>query len=35
MNLDGPFRGSAAVAAGLVTRDRLYGPHFRRWLADV
>ena len=35
MNLDGPFRGSAAVAAGLVTRDRLYGPRFRRVFPDV
>ena len=29
------FRGSAAVAAGLVTRDRLYGPHFQRLFPDV
>jgi hypothetical protein len=35
MNLDHPFRGSAAVAAGLVTRDRLYGPHFQRLFPDV
>jgi hypothetical protein len=35
MNLDGPFRGSAAVAAGLLTRDRLYGPRFRRVFPDV
>lgn len=30
-----PFRGSAAVAAGLVTRGRLRGPHFRRLFPDV
>src|SRR5689334_21107321 len=35
MNLDGPFRRSAAVAAGLLTRDRLYGPRFQRLLPDV
>src|SRR4051794_41619504 len=35
MNLEGPFRGSAAVAAGILTRDRLYGPRFRRLLPDV
>lgn len=35
MNLDSPFRGSAAVAAGLVTRDRLYGPRFQRVFPDV
>ena len=35
MNLQSPFRGSAAVAAGLVTRDRLYGPHFQRLFPDV
>jgi very-short-patch-repair endonuclease len=35
MNLDGPFQGSAAVAAGLLTRDRLYGPRFRRLFPDV
>ena len=34
-NLQSPFRGSAAVAAGLVTRDRLYGPHFQRLFPDV
>jgi hypothetical protein len=33
--LEGPFRGSAAVAAGLVTRDRLYGPRFQRLFPDV
>jgi hypothetical protein len=35
MNLEGPFPGSAAVAAGILTRDRLYGPRFRRLLPDV
>jgi len=35
MDLDGPFRGSAAVAAGLLTRDRLYGSRFRRVFPDV
>jgi very-short-patch-repair endonuclease len=29
------FRGSRAVAAGLVTRDGLRGPRFRRLLPDV
>ena len=29
------FRGSHAVAAGLVTRDRLRGPRFQRLLPDV
>ena len=29
------FRGSRAVAAGLVTRDRLRGPRFVRVLPDV
>ncbi len=29
------FRGSRAVAAGLVTRDRLRGPRYRRLLPDV
>jgi very-short-patch-repair endonuclease len=29
------FRGSLAVAAGLVTRDRLRGPAFRRLLPDI
>ena len=29
------FRGSHAVAAGLVTRDRLRGPRYRRVLPDV
>ena len=35
MNLQSPFRGSAAVAAGLLTRDRLYGPRFQRLFPDV
>ena len=35
MDLDCPFRGSAAVAAGLLTRDRLYGPRFQRLFPDV
>lgn len=30
-----PFRGSAAVAAGLVTAGRLRGPRFRRLFRDV
>jgi very-short-patch-repair endonuclease len=30
-----PFRGSAAVAAGLVTRRRLRGPNFRRLFHDI
>lgn len=29
------FRGSRAVAAGLLTRDRLRGPRYRRLLPDV
>src|SRR6478609_9617267 len=29
------FRGSRAVTAGLVTRDRLRGPRFQRLLPDV
>ncbi len=35
MNLTGPFRGSTAVAAGLVTPDQLRGPRFRRLFPDV
>jgi hypothetical protein len=35
MNFGSPFRGSAAVAAGLITPDRLRGPHFRRLFPDV
>ena len=31
----GPFRGSEAVAAGLVTRHQLHGPRFRRVFPDV
>lgn len=30
-----PFRGSAAIAAGLVTPMQLRGPRFRRLFADV
>lgn len=30
-----PFRGSAAIAAGLVTRGVLYGPGYERLLPDV
>ena len=30
-----PFRGSAAVAAGLVTPNVLRGPRFRRVFPDV
>lgn len=30
-----PFRGSAALAAGAVTRGALYGPGFERLLPDV
>lgn len=33
--LDGPFRGSDAVAHGLVTPARLRGPGFRRLFPDV
>jgi very-short-patch-repair endonuclease len=35
VEVDRPFRGSAAVAAGLVTRDCLFGPRFRRLFPDV
>jgi Protein of unknown function (DUF559) len=35
VTLGGPFRGSAALAAGLLTRARLYGPRFRRVYPDV
>jgi hypothetical protein len=31
----GPFRGTEAVARGLVTPDRLYGPRFRRVFPDI
>ena len=30
-----PFRGSHAVAAGILTRGQLRGPHFRRLFPDV
>jgi hypothetical protein len=33
--LGGPFRGSEALAAGLLTRARLYGPRYRRVYPDV
>lgn len=33
--IEGPFRGSAAVAAGLVTRNHLRGPRFRRLFPDI
>lgn len=33
--LTGPFRGSRAIAAGLVTRGVLRGPRFRRLFPDV
>lgn len=33
--IDGPFRGTEAIARGLVTPDRLYGPRFRRVFPDV
>ncbi len=32
---DGPFRGSTAVAAGLLTRGVLRGPRFQRLFPDV
>lgn len=35
MNLDAPFRGSAALATGALTRGRLRGPGFRRLFPDV
>jgi len=35
LSLDGPFRGSAAVAAGLLTRGVLRGPRFQRLFPDV
>jgi very-short-patch-repair endonuclease len=35
IDLSRPFRGSAAVAAGLVTWGRLRGPRFRRLFPDV
>jgi Protein of unknown function (DUF559) len=33
--LDGPFRGTEALAAGLLTRHQLYGTRFRRIFPDV
>jgi hypothetical protein len=33
--LTGPFRGTAVLAAGLVTRAQLYGPRYRRVYPDV
>lgn len=33
--LDGPFRGTEAVSAGLVTRRVLRGPRYRRLFPDV
>lgn len=33
--LEGPFRGSTAVARGVLTRGQLYGPRYRRLLPDV
>jgi very-short-patch-repair endonuclease len=33
--LDSPFRGTEALAAGLLTRDQLYGPRFCRVFPDV
>jgi hypothetical protein len=32
---DSPFRGSDALATGLLTRGRLRGPGFRRLFDDV
>jgi hypothetical protein len=33
--LDGPFRGTEALASGLLTRAQLFGPRFRRLFPDV
>lgn len=33
--IEGPFRGSEALAAGLLSRSRLFGPRYRRLLPDV
>lgn len=33
--IDEPFRGTEAIARGLLTEDRLYGPSFRRLFPDV
>lgn len=35
MDISGPFRGSAAVAAGALSRGELAGPRFRRLFPDV
>jgi hypothetical protein len=35
IDLTGPFRGSAAVAAGLLTPGVLRGPRYRRLFPDV
>jgi very-short-patch-repair endonuclease len=35
MDISGPFRGSAAVAAGALGRGELAGPRFRRLFPDV
>src|SRR5688500_14399514 len=35
IDLTRPFRGSAAVAAGLMTPGRLRGPRFQRLFPDV
>lgn len=35
MVLEGPFRGSAALVEGRVTRGALYGPRYRRVFPDV
>jgi very-short-patch-repair endonuclease len=33
--IDGPFRGTEALAAGVLTADQLRGPRFRRLFPDV
>ncbi|MGH8965114.1 MAG: hypothetical protein ACRDXB_07260, partial [Actinomycetes bacterium] len=35
IDLTRPFRGSAAVAAGLLTWGELRGPRFRRLFPDI
>lgn len=35
MDLTGPFRGSVAVAAGVLGRGRLRGPRYRRLFPDI
>jgi hypothetical protein len=35
VDLTRPFRGSAAMAAGLVTASQVRGPRFRRMFPDV